>query len=73
MNRSPLNYLAALLIPIALVLIGVRLTSGASRSQVAPVATPVTGAELAAAPAEDTAVFAGGPSKYAANIAALRG
>ena len=60
MNRSPLNYLAALLIPIALVLIGVRLTSGASRSQVAPVVTPVTGAELAAAPAEDTAVFAGG-------------
>ena len=60
MNRSVLNYAAALVIPIALVLIGARLTSGATRSQIAPVSAPIAGVDLAAAPAEDTAVFAGG-------------
>ena len=60
MNRSALNYAAALVIPFALVLIGARLTSGATRSQVGPVSAPIAGVELAAAPAEDTAVFAGG-------------
>src|SRR5436853_5148299 len=60
MNRSVLNYAAALVIPIALVLIGARLASGATRSQIAPVNAPAFGAELAAAPTEATAVFAGG-------------
>src|SRR5436853_4499661 len=60
MNRSVLNYAAALVIPIALVLIGARLASGATRSQIAPVSAPIAGVDLAAAPAEDTAVFAGG-------------
>src|SRR6266567_6449345 len=60
MNRKLLNYAAALVIPIALVLVGVRLTSGANTSRVAPLNAPALGAELAAVPAEDTAVFAGG-------------
>jgi peptide-methionine (S)-S-oxide reductase len=63
MNRSPslLNYAIALVvIPIALLLLGVRLSSGASRAGDGPLSIPTLGTELAAAPAEDTAVFAGG-------------
>jgi peptide-methionine (S)-S-oxide reductase len=60
MSRSLLNYATALIIPVAVVLIGAKLTSGATNSQVGTVSAPITGAELAAAPAEDTAVFAGG-------------
>ena len=61
MNRSLLNYAAAIvIIPIALVLIGARLSSASSRNIAAPVAAPAVGAELWAAPTEDTAVFAGG-------------
>ena len=61
MNRSLLNYAAAVvIIPIALVLIGARLSSASSRNIAAPVAAPAVGAELSAAPTEDTAVFAGG-------------
>ncbi len=61
MKRSLLNYAVGLLIiPGALFLVGVRLSSGASRTSVGPVSAPSTGGELAAAPAEDTAVFAGG-------------
>ena len=61
MNRSLLNYAIALVVvPIALLLIGVRLSSGASRTTDGPASVPTFGNELAAAPAEDTAVFAGG-------------
>jgi peptide-methionine (S)-S-oxide reductase len=61
MNRTFLNYAVALvIIPIALVLIGARLGSGASRIESGPVALPAVGADLAGAAAEDTAVFAGG-------------
>ncbi|HEY3133096.1 MAG TPA: peptide-methionine (S)-S-oxide reductase MsrA [Gemmatimonadaceae bacterium] len=63
MNRSAslLNYAIALVvIPIALLLLGVRLSSGASRAGDGPLSIPTLGTELAAAPAEDTAVFAGG-------------
>ncbi len=61
MNRSLLHYAAAVvIIPIALVLIGARLSSASSRNVAAPVAAPAVGAELSAAPTEDTAVFAGG-------------
>jgi peptide-methionine (S)-S-oxide reductase len=61
MNRTLLNYAAALvIIPIALVLIGFRLSTASSRNVAAPVSAPAHGAELAAAPSEDTAVFAGG-------------
>jgi peptide-methionine (S)-S-oxide reductase len=60
-NRNFLNYAVALvIIPIALVLIGFRLSSASSRSTDAPVSAPALGAELAASPTEDTAVFAGG-------------
>jgi peptide-methionine (S)-S-oxide reductase len=61
MNRTLLNYAAALvIIPIALVLIGFRLSTASSRNVAALVSAPAHGAELAAAPSEDTAVFAGG-------------
>ena len=60
MNRPVLNYAAALVIPVALVLAAVKLTSGASHESNAAVNAPAFGAELSAAPAEDTAVFAGG-------------
>src|SRR6185437_1605493 len=46
--------------PIALVLIGFRLSSASSRNTDIPLNAPTLGAELTAAPAEDTAVFAGG-------------
>jgi peptide-methionine (S)-S-oxide reductase len=61
MNRSFLNYAAAIaIIPIALILVGARLSGGASSGVIAPVGVPALGVDLAAAPAEDTAVFAGG-------------
>jgi len=46
-------------LPLALLLLASRLTSGAPRTDVS-VAAPTVGAELATAAAEDTAVFAGG-------------
>ena len=61
MNRSFLSSaVAALIIPAALLLLGARLTSGGSRTTDGPVSFPTVGGELAVAPAEDTAVFAGG-------------
>ena len=61
MNRNFLNYAVALVaIPIALVLIGFRLSSASSRNTDVPLNAPTVGAELAASPTEDTAVFAGG-------------
>ncbi|MFL5483434.1 MAG: peptide-methionine (S)-S-oxide reductase MsrA [Gemmatimonadaceae bacterium] len=60
MNRSLSGFFAfVVVIPIALVLLASRLTSGAPRTN-GSVSAPVVGAELSAAPAEDTAVFAGG-------------
>jgi peptide-methionine (S)-S-oxide reductase len=47
-------------IPVALVLFAAKLTSGASRSESASLITPAVPEQLAAAPGEDTAVFAGG-------------
>ena len=61
MKRDLPSFVAALVvIPVALVLFGARLTSGASRSSVGPVIAPDLGAQLVTSPAEDTAVFAGG-------------
>src|SRR5437762_5105482 len=61
MNRNFLSFVAAVIIvPIALVLVGARLGSASSRTTTGPLNVPAFGAELAAAPAEDTAVFAGG-------------
>ncbi len=60
MNRSISGYFAVVIvIPVALLLLASRLTSGAPTTSGA-VSEPSFGAELAAAPAEDTAVFAGG-------------
>ena len=60
MNRSFSGYFALILvIPIAMLLLASRLTSGATRANV-QLSAPLVGADLAAAPAEDTAVFAGG-------------
>jgi len=58
MKRNVFN-LAFVIIPVALLLIAARLTSGGSHLTAAP-AVPAIGVELASAPAEDTAVFAGG-------------
>ena len=61
MNRNFLSFLAAVIVvPIALVLVGARLSSASSRTTSGPLNVPAFGAELSAAPAEDTAVFAGG-------------
>jgi peptide-methionine (S)-S-oxide reductase len=61
MNRSLPNIAAALVvIPVALVLFGARLTSGASRSGEGPVTAPSIDAQVLAGATEDTAVFAGG-------------
>jgi peptide-methionine (S)-S-oxide reductase len=61
MNRSLLNILAALaVIPVALVLFGARLTSGASRPLDQPVVAPALDAAATLGAGEDTAVFAGG-------------
>jgi peptide-methionine (S)-S-oxide reductase len=60
MNRPVSGYFALIVvIPLALLLLASRLTSGAPRTDVA-VAAPTVGAELASSTAEDTAVFAGG-------------
>jgi peptide-methionine (S)-S-oxide reductase len=60
MNRPVSGYFALIVvIPLALILLASRLTSGAPRADVA-VAAPAVGAELASSAAEDTAVFAGG-------------
>jgi len=60
MNRSLSGFFAfVVVIPIALVLLASRITSGAARTN-GYVSAPVAGAELSTAPAEDTAVFAGG-------------
>ena len=61
MHRSLPNILAALVvIPVALVLFGAKLTSGASRSSDGPVAAPTFDATTPGTATEDTAVFAGG-------------
>jgi peptide-methionine (S)-S-oxide reductase len=61
MNRSLPNILAALVvIPVALVLFGARLTSGASRPLDEPLVAPSLDAPGSLGAAEDTAVFAGG-------------
>ena len=61
MNRSLPNIAAALVvIPVALVLFGARLTSGASRSGDGPVTAPSFDAQAITGATEDTAVFAGG-------------
>src|SRR5256885_543780 len=61
MNRNFLSFLAAVIVvPIALVLVGARLSSASSRTTPGPLDVPTLGANLSAAPAEDTAVFAGG-------------
>ena len=61
MHRSLPNILAALVvIPVALVLFGAKLTRGASRSADGPVAAPALDATAPTTAAEDTAVFAGG-------------
>jgi len=61
MNRNFLSFLAAVIVvPIALVLVGAGLSSASSRTTSGPLNVPALGAELSAAPAEDTAVFAGG-------------
>src|ERR671925_772506 len=60
MNRSLSGYFAlVIVIPLALLLLASRLTSGASRADI-QVGAPAVDVELAASPAEDTAVFAGG-------------
>jgi len=61
MNRTFFNLASLLVVPAGLILIGAKLTSGASsRVGDTPVVAPALGADLATAPAEDTAVFAGG-------------
>ena len=61
MNRSLPNIAAALVvIPVALVIFGAKLTSGASRSGDGPVAAPSFDSPAPALASEDTAVFAGG-------------
>ena len=59
MKRNAFNLAAFVIIPVALLLIATRLTSGGSHLTATP-AVPAIGVELASAPAEDTAVFAGG-------------
>lgn len=60
MNRSLSGFFALVIaIPVALVLLVSRLSSGASHTE-ARVSAPAFGGELAAAATEDTAVFAGG-------------
>jgi peptide-methionine (S)-S-oxide reductase len=59
MPRSLPNIAAALVIPVALVLLGAKLSSGASPILVAPAPVPVVDATPLSA-SEDTAVFAGG-------------
>ena len=60
MKRSVSGFFAfVVVIPLALVLLASRITSGAPRTN-GPVSEPAIGAQLSAAPAEDTAVFAGG-------------
>jgi peptide-methionine (S)-S-oxide reductase len=60
--KRTLPSIAAVLvvIPVALVLFAAKLTSGASRTDVGGVVTPVVPEQLAAVAGEDTAVFAGG-------------
>jgi len=60
MKRNVFNLASFVIIPVALLLIAARLTSGGSHLTSAPAAVPAIGIELASAPAEDTAVFAGG-------------
>jgi peptide-methionine (S)-S-oxide reductase len=59
MNRFSGYFALIVVLPLALLLLASRLTSGAPRTDVS-VAAPTVGAELATAAAEDTAVFAGG-------------
>ena len=60
MNRSPSGFLAfVVVLPIALVLLASRITSGAAATN-GYVSAPVVGSDLAGVATEDTAVFAGG-------------
>jgi len=56
----PLNIAALVIIPVAILLLAARLTSGVSHAANGPAPTAAMGAELAPFAAEDTAVFAGG-------------
>jgi peptide-methionine (S)-S-oxide reductase len=60
MNRSLANFAATLVIPLAAVLLAAKLNGGSSTSVAGPINAPAVDGALAAAPAEDTAVFAGG-------------
>jgi peptide-methionine (S)-S-oxide reductase len=61
MTRSLPSIAAALVvIPVALVLFGARLSNGAPRSGAVPVYAPALDAQPASGATEDTAVFAGG-------------
>jgi peptide-methionine (S)-S-oxide reductase len=60
MKRSLTNFAATLVLPLGALLLAARLSGGASPSVAGPVSAPAFGGALAAAPAEDTAVFAGG-------------
>jgi peptide-methionine (S)-S-oxide reductase len=60
MNRSLANFAATLVIPLGVVLLAAKLNGGSSTSLAGPVSAPAVGSTLAVAPAEDTAVFAGG-------------
>ena len=59
MPRSLSNIAAALVIPVALVFLGARLSGGASATLAVPAAAPIVDATPMSA-GEDTAVFAGG-------------
>jgi hypothetical protein len=59
MNRL-LKYAAIMIIPLAILFVSARLTSGVSPAAAGAVVVPVMGSELAPSAAEDTAIFAGG-------------
>lgn len=60
MNRL-LKYAAIMIIPLAILFVSARLTSGVAPAAAGTVVVPVMGSELAApSAAEDTAIFAGG-------------
>lgn len=59
MNRL-LKYAAIMIIPVAILFVAARLTSGVSPAAAGPVVVPAMGSQLAPSAAEDTAIFAGG-------------
>lgn len=60
MTRSLPGFAVALIVPLAVLFLGAKMTSAASQSAAGRVGAPILGTELAASPAADTAVFAGG-------------